>query len=266
MSTGGSTAQDPERPALLGLAAAAAIGLSLGVGLVRWSLADAFVAQRVAPPPGAEALPELAPLGEGNDDEEEVPAAAPPGVLPPPEPEEDGLLAPDATEGPRAAPPSEPERAAALDNGSGPEDSDDPGADGPARPAPLPPLPAEPAFPEGPRRVRIEPGRMAYLRCDGAEIPGQAYPCPRDEPLERAVWDRIERLPRCNQLPATAGEVDLRLVFEDQRQTGVTFRSSEAIDRSLLQRCLGELEAGLTTTVPARRTIASFRFRLVPRP
>jgi len=252
------TGRDPERPAPGGLAAVALGCLLAGVALARWTLSD-----EPGPPPdpeppvdGTAMAPAGGPAPPADDASEarppspavaRAPAASDPGgdARPPPgaPPDLEGATAAEAL-------PADPATSAPPSRG--------------AVPRPLP-APAEPPpFPEGPERVQVVPGRMAYLRCDGAEIPGRSYPCPRDEPLERAVWDRIERLPRCAELPAVPGEVDLRLVFRGAEPSDLTFRSSEGLDRAAIRRCLAELEAGLNTTIPAERTIAAFRFELIP--
>lgn len=172
-----------------------------------------------------------------------------------------GEVAPEATHAPEPSPeapsPRTPEVAAT--------------AQPPAAPAPE--QPTEPALDVAPAASTATPapaagvgtlvrGRIAYIRCDGARQVAGPNPCPRDPPVERAVWTAIERLPSCGALAGERGGADVRVVFDGGSVTGLGFRDIDPpiLDREAVRGCLEPALAGLRSSQPSVRMTASFRF------
>jgi hypothetical protein len=112
---------------------------------------------------------------------------------------------------------------------------------------------------------RFERGRVAYLRCDGIEIPNAEIPCPRDEELERAAWAILEALPDCNVGPRTAGTADVRFVLVPGEPVDVRLREPQDdtwLDGPPILACLANETAGLTTALRSTHLVVSFRFSL----
>lgn len=109
--------------------------------------------------------------------------------------------------------------------------------------------------------TRLEMGRVAYIRCEGA--PDGA--CPRDVGLERRAWDAIRGIERCDGLVGALGEADLRIVFDGGRYSGIGFRDFDrnALDTERLRTCVEASARELRTTHPASRLTVAFRFSLV---
>lgn len=111
----------------------------------------------------------------------------------------------------------------------------------------------------------IRRGRLAYLRCDGAERPDLGpFPCPRDRDLERTVWAAIDALAACPTAPAGPGPADLRLTFQPGATPEVGFLDRAGdLDSRRLAGCLAGPLADATTTLTADYLLVSFRFELV---
>ncbi len=168
-----------------------------------------------------------------------------------------------------------------------PASSDDTGAPPPARepvaelPEPPPPssdddVEATPSAPgsgtpvagSSARERAVRPGRIAYLRCDGAPRARGPYPCPRDLDLEAAAWTIIDTLPACVEAPRGAGESDVRITFRSDAATEVSVRDPHEVgalpERALLS-CLAPQLAALHTSIRSDFLVVSFRFALVER-
>jgi hypothetical protein len=125
-------------------------------------------------------------------------------------------------------------------------------------------LPAVPH--EGPRRV--EPGRVAYLRCDGLPRRPGPTPCPRDQALETAVWSTLDTLVRCEAAPEGLGESDLRLELVPGQPTtvrlGAVRPGRSRLEGVAILRCLAGPLSHVRSQLGASRLVVSFRFALVP--
>ncbi|RLB52801.1 MAG: hypothetical protein DRJ42_13865 [Deltaproteobacteria bacterium] len=131
--------------------------------------------------------------------------------------------------------------------------------------APRPEPEADPAPAPPPQRVL--PGRVAYLRCEGARPTQGPYPCPRDRDLERVVWAALGALAECPGRPVAGGEGDLRLSFgggvlEERALRG---RGEGGLPEAAVLGCLEEPLGALTTTIRAEELVVSFRFVLARR-
>src|SRR5262249_5762127 len=113
-----------------------------------------------------------------------------------------------------------------------------------------------------PSTVRIERGRIAYIRCDGVPQRAGPIPCPRDPAMERAVWAAIDELAtHCPALAAARGTADVRVVFDGRRFSGVGFNpSTPATTADATRACLEPRLSGVTQSLGATRLTASFRF------
>ena len=114
---------------------------------------------------------------------------------------------------------------------------------------------------------RVEPGRVAYLRCDGLpQRPGPS-PCPRDEALEAAVWAILATLPRCAEPPAGLGESDVRLELVPGAPTVVNLRAPRAgvprLDGPAILGCVAGPLSHVASTLGATKMFVAFRFTLV---
>jgi hypothetical protein len=114
---------------------------------------------------------------------------------------------------------------------------------------------------------RLEPGRVAYLRCDGVpQLPGP-YPCARDEALETAVWAVLDTLPRCADAPPGLGESDIRVELVAGAPPDVKLRAPRPgvprLDGPAILRCAAGPLSHVTTSTRATRLVLSFRFALV---
>ncbi len=114
---------------------------------------------------------------------------------------------------------------------------------------------------------RVEPGRIAYLRCEGVPQRPGPYPCPRDEALEAAVWAVLDTLPRCADAPAGLGESDVRLELIAGAPTDAKLRAPRPgvprLDGPAILRCAAGPLSHLATTTGATKLVLSFRFALV---
>jgi len=114
---------------------------------------------------------------------------------------------------------------------------------------------------------RVEPGRIAYLRCEGVPQRPGPYPCPRDEALEAAVWAVLDTLPRCADAPAGLGESDVRLELITGAPTDAKLRAPRPgvprLDGPAILRCTAGPLSHLATTTGATKLVLSFRFALV---
>lgn len=192
---------------------------------------------------------------------------------------DDGASAASAAEhdalGPRVAAPSRAAPtgtapAAGAPGATAPASSEPRGAvarsaDAPDPAAPLERDAAPPVLHTGPRRV--EPGRVAYLRCDGVPQRPGPTPCPRDEALESAVWSTLDTLLRCDAPPEGLGESDLRLELVPGQPTAVRLGAVRAgrprLEGAAILRCLAGPLSHVQTRTGSTRLVVSFRFELV---
>ena len=114
-----------------------------------------------------------------------------------------------------------------------------------------------------PRGRRLLTGRVAYIRCDGAEINQGPIPCPRDRQLERAVWAQVRKLPACPDLPSGEGTADLRLKFESGTTEVLWHPRASPLDPQGLRACLEADLARLQTEIEAPVMVVSFQFEMV---
>ncbi len=241
----------------LRLAAIAAVCFALGVGAVVWNAGGKRLVAR-APVPAAHAAQAEPSTTRPSDD---------PTAAEAPAPEDSDGTAPSAdapaANGPAANGPgvdapgapafilAEGDAGAALVAGF---EVPDAGAD----------LPSALPF-DGARRV--ERGRVAYLRCEGVPQRPGAYPCPRDEALEDAVWTVLETLPRCAEAPPGLGESDVRVEVVPGTPTDVKLRAPRPnvprLDGPAILRCAAGPVSHLTTRTGSTKLVLSFRFTLV---
>lgn len=117
-------------------------------------------------------------------------------------------------------------------------------------------------------RVRVTPGRVAYLRCDGAPERTGPFPCPRDRALEERAFGAILGLPTCTELAAThpppIGRADAWLVFHGPALGGVRMRESPGSDATaeVIRACLEARLTDIRSRVQSDRMTVSFRFDL----
>lgn len=187
---------------------------------------------------GAEEPPPPAPIAVTPDS---APAIAPPDPTPA---APDARLAIAATS---AAP--EPE-SAAPDAGAV--------AEVPSPPAPSPPIPEA-----TPRKLKVKPGVVAYLRCDGLAQRRGPIPCPRDRALETRMREIIETLPNCREAHAISrGSFEVRL---EHIATGavrdlMVKAPNDAADRAV-RACAGAALRKARTELKPTRMIVSMRFK-----
>lgn len=114
---------------------------------------------------------------------------------------------------------------------------------------------------------RVEPGRVAYLRCEGIPQRPGPYPCPRDQALEAAVWSILDTLPRCADAPSGLGESDVRLEVVAGAPTDVKLRAPRTgvprLDGPALLRCAAGPLSHVTTNTGSTKLVVAFRFALV---
>ncbi len=235
------------------LAATAVLALAVGIGLARWTLID----EPVADDDGAVAVEEGRDLELGGHlagietedvetDSGESVAAVDFDSARGPEVEAEGMPGADVV-------PEDPE---------GPEDPEDP-EEGLTPEADTPPESEATPSPAPPPH-RMLPGRVAYLRCEGARPTQGPYPCPRDRDLERVVWAALGALAECPGRPAAGGEGDLRLSFSGGvlEERALRGRGEDALPEGAVLGCLEEPLGALTTTIRAEELVVSFRFVL----
>jgi hypothetical protein len=238
-------AADRVRPAWLLVAAGA--GLAGGIGLI-WLT--------VTPPPTTPEPDETPPVG-----------AAGPGTTP--EPQEGEATAPAAR--PSDGEPAEEAPSPAAAPGSETEDAPAPAA-APAPEAQEAPAPvAPPEDPAPPHRqatsptLRMVPGRVAYLQCEGVPQQDGPFPCPRDLPLESRVWEALRALPDCPTAPTAPGRADLRWVYASGETPELRFLGSATdLNEGRLRTCLEGPLTALRTELSPELMVVSFRFELVP--
>lgn len=115
------------------------------------------------------------------------------------------------------------------------------------------------------RALRVQRGRVAYLRCDG--LPR----CPRDEPLENAVWAVIDSLPACPDGPTAPGAADIRLELLGEAAPDVAWRdtfpsTTVRLERDRVMGCVHDALTRTRQTLGSSRLVVSFRFELVAAP
>jgi len=116
--------------------------------------------------------------------------------------------------------------------------------------------PAETVAPAG-RSVRR--GRVAYIRCEGiADGDGR---CPRDRDLEAAAWDLIGGLDTCASRPPRGGTADVRFYLQASGNE-VRFRDwgDSPLPIDALRRCFEVPAAALSSSLRADPLVVSFRF------
>jgi hypothetical protein len=116
-----------------------------------------------------------------------------------------------------------------------------------------------------PTNLKFEPGRVAYLRCDGMIQATGSHPCPRDVALESAVWQQLEQLPTCQVANPGIGYAELRLDFKRAKPASLRILLP-TIERPVLKRkplyeCVGESLTSLKTALDPIHMIVSFQFR-----
>jgi len=251
-----------DRPRLTILAAVALLCVTVGVLTARWTLESPAprAEEPGAPAPSSPVGPEgdLANAeGAGPADEEPPePVADPP---PSPEVRADSPGTPSAGPAPLPAAGGEPAptsprlgQADALE--PNPADTEPSGR-------------TEPRVPALPPDVLI--GRVAYLRCEGAQVTPGPYPCPRDRLLEDAVRQILLDLPRCAESPAGPGESDVRLSFTGTSSPQVHLGPPRSgarghLDGAPVLACLRPRLQALATQIVADQLLVSFRFSLEP--
>lgn len=145
-----------------------------------------------------------------------------------------------------------------------PEPSDDDGATKAATSEPKPRT-AKPAAgaPSALTQRVIEPGRVAYLVCEGVPLRQGPYPCPRDLELEESVWNALDALPECPTAPTGTGQVDVRLHYEGSQDPEIRFLPAATdLDIPSLSSCLDPSLRKLHSALGASSLVVSFRFRI----
>ncbi len=127
-------------------------------------------------------------------------------------------------------------------------------------PKPEPSAPATEA-PSQDAAVAFKRGRVAYVRCEGIERPGERFPCPRDRVLESRVWRMLAaQLPQCLTTP---GIVDVRLEFKRHIVMRIRTRVDGAgLTGTAVEKCVGRSLRRVRTALAPDRMIVSFRFSL----
>lgn len=121
---------------------------------------------------------------------------------------------------------------------------------------------AAPSAPSSPSGVLVQPGRIAYLRCDGIPPTPGPFPCPRDRALEDRVAELLQTLPSCKEPPPVAQDADLRMEFHGARGRAYVKHDDRLLTERTLE-CLKPALRELTTTVAAERLVVSWRFSVV---
>lgn len=238
----------PEEDAFpwLRVALVAAVGLGLGLGLSYWGMERDRAAEAES----------SGPLGARPETDAEPEAATEPTPQPVVEPQ------PTTSTALEAEPPIEEEPA---ETASAPQPAPAP-EPAPALVATPEPLPTPTPAASGP--VTLRTGRVAYLRCDGVPQRPGPFPCPRDEPLEQAVWGALRAVERCDRAPAP-GAADIVVDFEGEAPTiraRDTFPSDTVrADAEALLACAGETLGNVRSTLSPRRLVVSFRLTLEER-
>ncbi len=110
--------------------------------------------------------------------------------------------------------------------------------------------------------LKVQPGLIAYLRCDGLAAQRGPFPCPRDRPLEQRLRAIVEALPQCTEASAIGrGAFELRA--ELHRAGSVTkldIRGPNADLERAVRACMGRPVEALRTTLKPERMILSLRF------
>jgi hypothetical protein len=240
-----------DRPSPLGLVAIAAVALVTGLALTRAS-AEGI---RLLPAPRIERVSGAAPPADRDADAEAAHDEA--------QPEPVRRISP-------VVPPSGP---AITSQAEVPSEAIARAAGPAPHPADLgtTSLAAPPRAPErhpSRRRVTVETGRVAYLRCDGAEAVEGLFPCPRDRALEQRAWSAILALGTCHDLaasdPTAVGRADAWLIFTGPALDCIRMRESPGAEpvSNAIRTCLEERLAGLRSAAGAERMTVSFRFEL----
>jgi len=113
------------------------------------------------------------------------------------------------------------------------------------------------------RKLKIKPGVVAYLRCDGLAQRRGPIPCPRDRALETRMREIIETLPNCREAHAISrGSFEVRL---EHIATGavrdlMVKAPNEAADRAV-RACAGAALRKARTELKPQRMIVSMRFK-----
>lgn len=233
----------------LRVALVAAVGLGLGLGISYWGMERDRAAE-------AESSGALGARPE-TDASPEPEAATEPTPQPVVEPQPTTSTALEA-EPPLAVEPAR--TASAPEPAPQPAPEPEPAPALVATPAPLPtPTPAA----SGP--VTLRTGRVAYLRCDGVPQRPGPFPCPRDEPLEQAVWAALRAVERCDRSPGP-GAADIVVDFDAEQPTiraRDTFPSDTVrTDATALLACAGDSLGNVRSSLSPRRLVVSFRLTL----
>ncbi len=116
--------------------------------------------------------------------------------------------------------------------------------------------------------VTLRRGRVAYLRCDGVPQREGPFPCPRDEPLEAAVWSALAEVSRCARSPG-AGQADLVVDLADDAAPTIRTRDTfppdtPRTDDAALLACTSGSLGNVRSSLSPRRLVVSFRLTLDP--
>lgn len=256
--------QDDELP-LRSLVATSFACLALGL-TVAYGLTGGDAPTAAAPEPS-----DLAP--SASVEVEQAPPAIEPMAAPPPapsalpsapspepapaEPAESAALAPDAA--------STPETTAAL---AAPDIASARTAEPQPEPEPEPEAIAPDASPQPARetrRLRIEPGVFAYLRCEGAPKRRGRYPCPRDRELEARMRTIVEALPSCREAHAIprgrSFDVRIELGAGGAVNDLLVKAPNEAAEHAV-RACAGPALRKARTALKSTRMIVSMRFKV----
>jgi hypothetical protein len=140
----------------------------------------------------------------------------------------------------------------------------------PAAPVPEAPRAAAEAAPsEAPlpsataSKLRVKPGVVAYLRCDGLAQRRGPIPCPRDRALEIRMREIIETLPNCREAHAISrGSFEVRL---EHIATGAVrdlmVKAPNEAAELAVRACAGAALRKARTELKPTRMIVSMRFK-----
>lgn len=111
-------------------------------------------------------------------------------------------------------------------------------------------------------------GTVAYLRCDGVELHGGRFPCPRDRALEAAGWQILEGLSGCTNGDPGAGTLEARIELAGHDTVDARFSQVEpagagaGLELRAVDRCVGAALRALHSELAPSRMIVSFRVEL----
>jgi hypothetical protein len=229
------------------VAVVATVGAAVGLGIAYWGMERDRPAEASLAPDSA----------EGTPDATRAEIEAPTEPVPEPIVEAEHATEPESAPAP-VIEADEAGEAATEEAHTTPEPNTGP----PSRVTPEPTsMPATSA--SGPLTLRT--GRIAYLRCDGVPQRPGPFPCPRDEPLEQAVWAALRSVERCERSPGP-GAADIVVDFETEQPTiraRDTFPADTVrTDAAALLACAGDSLENVRSSLSPRRLVVSFRLTL----